>query len=79
MDSAMTERQEPRLLLSVAEVVELTGIGRDYIRDELRRGHLKSMRIGRVYKIPRRALEEWIATQAGLWVALGDAENRRDT
>ena len=48
------------LLLSVSDVQEALGIGRNSTYALLRSGKLKSIRVGRLIKIPRAALEEYL-------------------
>ena len=45
------------LLLSVSEAQDALGLGRNSIYALLRSGRLKSIRVGKIYKIPRDALE----------------------
>ena len=52
--------QELPLLLSVADVVNVLKIGRNTAYTLLRSGQLKSIRVGRLIKIPRSALEEYL-------------------
>ena len=51
---------EDRLLLRVSEVVRLLGIGRSTVYELIARGELPVIRIGRLVRVPRPALEEWI-------------------
>ncbi len=48
-------------LLRVHEVARLLGIGRSKTYDLIARGDLPSLRIGRLLRVPRHALEQWIA------------------
>jgi putative molybdopterin biosynthesis protein len=48
------------LLLSVEDVQQLLGIGRWKVYELVTRGELPVLRIGRLVRIPRPALEEWI-------------------
>ncbi len=50
-----------RLLLRVEEVVRLLGIGRSTVYELIARGELPVIRIGRLVRVPRPALEDWIA------------------
>ena len=54
------------LLLTVAEAARLLRIGRGLCYDLVARGELPAVRLGRVIRVPRFALEQWIARQAGL-------------
>jgi len=55
-----------RLLLKVPEAARLLRISRNLAYELVARGELPSVRLGRVIRVPRRGLEEWIARQAGL-------------
>jgi excisionase family DNA binding protein len=52
---------ENRELLRAAEAAKLLGIGRSKIYEMLARGELPALRIGRLVRVPRHALEQWIA------------------
>ncbi len=51
-------------VLTPMEVAAFLGIGRDKTYQMLAAGELPSVRLGRTYRIPRRALEEWLARRA---------------
>lgn len=48
------------LLLSVAEVRQLLGLGLNSTYNLIRSGQLKSIRVGKLIKVPRPALEEYL-------------------
>lgn len=48
------------LVLTPVEVARLLGIGRNSIYALLRSGSLRSIRVGKLFKIPRAALEEYL-------------------
>jgi excisionase family DNA binding protein len=48
------------LLLSVAEVQQLLGLGLNSTYNLIRSGQLKSIRVGKLIKVPRPALEEYL-------------------
>ena len=48
------------LLMSVSDAQDALGLGRNSIYALLRSGRLKSIRVGRIYKIPRTALEDYL-------------------
>jgi prophage regulatory protein len=50
-----------RELLRAHEVARLLGIGRSKTYELIARGELPSLRIGRLVRVPRHALEQWIA------------------
>ena len=54
------------LLLKVPEVARLLRISRNLAYELVARGELPSVRLGRVIRVPRQALEAWIARQSGL-------------
>jgi len=47
-------------LLTIAEVCELTRLGRTRVYDELRTGRLRSIKVGRRRLVPDAAISEWI-------------------
>ena len=51
-------------LITPEEAAELLGCGMNTIYKILKSGKLKAMRIGRIWKIPRRAVQEYILTEA---------------
>ena len=50
-------------LITPQEAAELLGCGMNTIYKILKSGKLKAMRIGRIWKIPRRAVQEYILTE----------------
>jgi excisionase family DNA binding protein len=52
-----------KLLYSVAEVQELTSLGRTKVYELLQTRALESVRVGRAIRIPAKALLEWVAKQ----------------
>lgn len=53
-------------LLTTEQVAEILKIGKNALYKLLANGDLKAYRNGRVWRIPRQALEEYIRTQAKL-------------
>ena len=53
-------------ILSVEDVCELLGIGRNNIYKLLSSGQLKAFRNGRIWRIPKKAVEEFILQQSNL-------------
>ena len=49
-----------KLLLKPNEVMEVLGIGRSMVYEMLASGDLPSVRVGRLIRVPSKALEEWI-------------------
>lgn len=50
-----------RALLRVEEVARLLGIGRSKAYELVATGDLPALRIGRLIRVPRHALDRWIA------------------
>ena len=46
--------------MSSAEVAAKTKLSEETIRNEIKRGKLRAIRVGRIYRIPIEALHEWI-------------------
>ena len=57
---------EPVLLLTVSEAAQLLRISRGLCYELIHRGELPAVRLGRVIRVPRFGLEQWIAREAGL-------------
>ncbi len=53
-------------LLTSEQVAEILKIGKNALYELLASGSLKAYRNGRVWRIPRQAVEEYIRTQAKL-------------
>ena len=58
--SAVDQLQDLPLVLTPVEVARLLGIGRNSIYALLRSGAIRSIRVGKLFKIPRAALEEYL-------------------
>lgn len=56
-------------LITPGEAAELLGCGMNTIYKILKSGKLKAMRIGRIWKIPRRAVREYILTESKMKAA----------
>jgi len=56
-------------LITPEEAAELLGCGMNTIYKVLKSGKLKAMRIGRIWKIPRRAVQEYILTESKMKAA----------
>ena len=50
-----------KFALSVEEAIEVSGIKRDLIYDEINSGNLKTLKIGRRRLIRTEALKQWLA------------------
>lgn len=53
-------------IMDVYDVAEALCVGKNRVYELLESGSLKGFRIGRIWKIPRAALEEYALTQSGL-------------
>ncbi len=53
-------------ILTVFDAAEALHIGKNRVYELLESGLLKGFRIGRVWKIPKEALREYILTQSSL-------------
>lgn len=51
-------------LITSEEAAQMLGCGMNTIYMILKSGKLKAMRIGRVWKIPKRAVQEYIITES---------------
>ena len=51
-------------VLTPRQVMDYLQLGRDSVYQLLASGELPCVRIGRTYRTPRRALEEWLERQA---------------
>ena len=60
----LTECEE---LLTAQETAEVLRVGHNAIYELLKSGKLKGFRVGRVWKIPKEAVEEYIRNSANLW------------
>jgi len=63
-----TGREEPepsaeRLAYSVNEAARLTGLSRDLLYDQIRRGNLRYLKIGRRRLITRQHLEQFLVSR----------------
>ncbi len=54
------------MLLTVEQVAELLQISRCLAYNLIAQGRLPHLRLGRIIRVPRHGLEQWIARQAGL-------------
>lgn len=53
-------------IMTVAEVAKVLYVGKNRIYELLENGSLKGFRIGRVWKIPRQAVSDYISSQSGI-------------
>ena len=55
-----------KLLLSVKEAAALLGVGSGLVYEMVRKDEIPHVRLGRLVKIPRQGLENWIELEGGL-------------
>lgn len=60
-------------ILSVYDVSEALCIGKNRVYELLEEGAVKGFRIGRVWKIPKAALQEYIVTQSNLNIPFSES------
>lgn len=53
----------PELMMRADEVAAALGVGRSKVYEMLASGQLPVVRIGRSLRVPRAALEHWVAAQ----------------
>ena len=53
-------------IMTVFDVAESLCIGKNRVYELLENDSLKGFRIGRVWKIPRKSVEEYVVNQSGL-------------
>jgi excisionase family DNA binding protein len=62
----VTAAADSSLLLTVSEAARVLSISRNLAYELVARGDLPAVRPGRVIRVPRHGLEQWIARQSGL-------------
>lgn len=58
--------QEYKDIMTVLDVAEALSVGKNRIYELLESGELKAFRLGKVWKIPKVAVQEYILTQSHL-------------
>lgn len=53
-----------KLTLSVSEAAKLLGVGRNHLYTLINEGKIPHVRFGRLIKIPRTELEDWLSSQS---------------
>lgn len=53
-------------IMSVPDVAEVLSIGKNWVYELLENNAIKGFRIGRVWKIPKAAIQEYIIEQSNL-------------
>ena len=59
-------------LLTVPEAASMLRIGRNLAYELVARGELPALRLGRVIRIPRGALNDWVRESAGRGIEPGN-------
>lgn len=49
------------LVLSVSQVAQVLSLGRDTTYGLVRSGHIRSLRVGRQYRVPKAAVMEYLS------------------
>lgn len=65
-EHGLTTAADSSLLLTVSEAARVFRISRNLAYELVARGDLPAVRLGRVIRVPRHGLEQWIARQSGL-------------
>ena len=60
MTKTSKEPNDFPLVLKVEELMSILSIGRNTVYELVRSGQISSIRIGRIYRIPRASLEEYL-------------------
>ena len=61
-------------LLTPDEVCALLGIGRSHLSVMLKRGEIQSIKIGKLRRIPRAALDKWLQERMGASAPRSDVQ-----
>ena len=70
------QQQEGALdLLSIPEVCQELGMGKSWVYQRLRSGEIPSLKLGKVIKIRREALEEYLNNQRYHYTPAGEVED----
>jgi excisionase family DNA binding protein len=51
-------------IITIDDLMDMLNIGRNYAYELLRSGKIKSFKIGKVYKIPKISIQQFIQEQA---------------
>ena len=60
MPKTYNKTKDLPLVLKVEELMSILSIGRNTAYELVRSGQISSIRIGRIYRIPRASLEEYL-------------------
>lgn len=53
-------------IIAIDDLMEMLNIGRNYAYELLRSGQIKSFKIGKVYKIPKKSIEQYIQNEVAI-------------
>lgn len=71
MTKPMTQAQDqPKLLLTVAQVCARLQFGENRVREMIAAGELPHVRLKRSIRVPTKAVDEWIDAQTGTGATL---------
>lgn len=62
----MFESYDDIIIISIDELMEMLDIGKNYAYTLLRSSEVKSFKIGKVYKIPKICVQQYIQNKAEL-------------
>ena len=60
MQKQCTNEKDLRLTYKVEELMPILGIGRNSAYEMVRSGQIRSFRVGRSYRVPKDAVEEFL-------------------
>lgn len=60
MQEQCTNEKDLRLTYKVEELMPILGIGRNSAYEMVRSGQIRSFRVGRSYRVPKDAVEEFL-------------------
>ena len=69
MEMTTGARESESLLLTVEEAASLLRIGRNTCYELVRQGRVPSVRLGRLIRVPRHALVNWLGQEASSCIA----------
>ncbi len=58
-----SSHHDGKLLLTIPDVADCLGLGRSFVYERVRKGEIKSLKIGRARRVPVRALEEFVTSR----------------
>lgn len=61
MTKTLHDFEQLPLVLSVSQVAQILHLGRDTTYGLVRSGHIRSVRVGRQYRVPKAAVMEYLS------------------